>query len=178
MSLKCLKSPAKRTSIFKGDAYLANHREEAINPFLPPPLPLSEILRWRLIYAILFIIFQMFFLLLVSQEAKVMASVDHPCLLRLLCVCIAQNMTLITQLMPLGAILDYVRQHKEQIGSHHLLNWSFQIAKVGWLFFYAHMCKSERYFAPHFRICDNCIKLKSYYFWSHVVFIFLQYLLI
>eukprot|EP00057_Strongylocentrotus_purpuratus_P026898 XP_011681372.1 PREDICTED: receptor tyrosine-protein kinase erbB-4 isoform X1 [Strongylocentrotus purpuratus] len=63
------------------------------------------------------------------EEAKVMASVDHPCLLRLLCVCIAQNMTLITQLMPLGAILDYVRQHKEQIGSHHLLNWSFQIAK-------------------------------------------------
>ncbi|XP_072181160.1 receptor tyrosine-protein kinase erbB-4-like [Diadema setosum] len=63
------------------------------------------------------------------EEAKVMASVDHPCLLRLLCVCIAQNMTLITQLMPLGALLDYVRQHKEQIGSHHLLNWSHQIAK-------------------------------------------------
>ncbi len=63
------------------------------------------------------------------EEAKVMASVDHPYLLRLACVCIAQEMTLITQLMPLGALLDYVREHKEKIGSHHLLNWSYQIAQ-------------------------------------------------
>ena len=60
-----------------------------------------------------------------------MASVDNPCLLRLLCVCMAQEMMLITQLMPLGALLDYVRQHKDRIGSHHLLNWSHQIAQVG-----------------------------------------------
>ncbi|XP_072034421.1 epidermal growth factor receptor-like isoform X2 [Amphiura filiformis] len=63
------------------------------------------------------------------EEAKVMASVDNPCLLRLLCVCMAQEMMLITQLMPLGALLDYVRQHKDRIGSHHLLNWSHQIAQ-------------------------------------------------
>ena len=72
----------------------------------------------------------MFMSLLLYQEAKVMASVDHPYLLRLACVCIAQEMTLITQLMPLGALLDYVREHKEKIGSHHLLNWSYQIAQV------------------------------------------------
>lgn len=59
-----------------------------------------------------------------------MASVDHPCLLRLLCVCMAGEITLITQLMPLGALLDYIRQHKEKIGSHHLLRWSHQIAEV------------------------------------------------
>ncbi|XP_071822381.1 epidermal growth factor receptor-like isoform X3 [Apostichopus japonicus] len=63
------------------------------------------------------------------EEAKVMASVDHPCLLRLLCVCMAGEITLITQLMPLGALLDYIRQHKEKIGSHHLLRWSHQIAE-------------------------------------------------
>lgn len=63
------------------------------------------------------------------EEAKVMASVDHPCLLRLLCVCMAGEITLITQLMPLGALLDYIRQHKEKVGSHHLLRWSHQIAE-------------------------------------------------
>ncbi|XP_038078963.1 epidermal growth factor receptor-like [Patiria miniata] len=63
------------------------------------------------------------------EEAKVMASVDHPYLLRLACVCMAQEISLITQLMPLGALLDYVREHKDRIGSHHLLNWCYQIAQ-------------------------------------------------
>lgn len=63
------------------------------------------------------------------DEAYIMASVDHPNLLQLLAVCLTQEMMLITQLMPLGCLLDYVRTHKEKIGSKALLNWCTQIAK-------------------------------------------------
>lgn len=38
-------------------------------------------------------------------------------------------MMLVTQLMPLGCILDYIRNNKDKIGSKALLNWCTQIAK-------------------------------------------------
>nr|XP_006813566.1 PREDICTED: receptor tyrosine-protein kinase erbB-4-like [Saccoglossus kowalevskii] len=63
------------------------------------------------------------------EEAYVMATVQHEHLTRLLCVCMASQMMLITQLMPLGALLDYVREHKSKVSSQHLLNWCTQIAK-------------------------------------------------
>ncbi len=63
------------------------------------------------------------------DEAYIMASVEHPNLLKLHAVCMTSQMMLITQLMPLGCLLDYVRNHKDKIGSKALLNWSTQIAK-------------------------------------------------
>lgn len=63
------------------------------------------------------------------DEAYIMASVDHPNLLQLLAVCMTSQMMLITQLMPSGCLLDYVRIHKEKIGSKALLNWCTQIAR-------------------------------------------------
>ncbi|KAL5288844.1 ERBB2.2 family protein [Megaselia abdita] len=63
------------------------------------------------------------------EEAYIMASVDHPNLLNLLAICMTSQMMLITQLMPLGCLLDYVRNNKKKIGSKALLNWSTQIAK-------------------------------------------------
>ncbi|TNN22638.1 Receptor tyrosine-protein kinase erbB-4 [Liparis tanakae] len=33
--------------------------------------------------------------------------------------------------MPHGCLLDYVHEHKDNIGSQLLLNWCVQIAKVG-----------------------------------------------
>ncbi len=64
------------------------------------------------------------------EEARVMASVEQPCCVRILAVCMTAQMMLITQLMPLGCLLDYVRKHKANIGSKALLNWCTQIAKV------------------------------------------------
>lgn len=64
------------------------------------------------------------------EEARVMASVENPCCIRILAVCMTAQMMLITQLMPLGCLLDYVRKHKDNIGSKVLLNWCTQIAKV------------------------------------------------
>lgn len=63
------------------------------------------------------------------DEAYVMCSVDHPHLLKLHAVCMTSQMMLITQLMPLGCLLDYVRNNKDKIGSKALLNWSTQIAR-------------------------------------------------
>ncbi|XP_014284376.1 epidermal growth factor receptor [Halyomorpha halys] len=63
------------------------------------------------------------------DEAYIMASVEHQNLLQLLGVCMTHEMMLVTQLMPLGCLLDYVRNHKDRIGSKPLLNWCHQIAR-------------------------------------------------
>uniref|UniRef100_A0A8C6UQR9 Receptor protein-tyrosine kinase n=1 Tax=Neogobius melanostomus TaxID=47308 RepID=A0A8C6UQR9_9GOBI len=63
------------------------------------------------------------------DEALIMASVDHPHLVRLLGVCLSPTIQLVTQLMPHGCLLDYVHEHKDNIGSQLLLNWCVQIAK-------------------------------------------------
>ncbi|XP_043475369.1 epidermal growth factor receptor isoform X2 [Leptopilina heterotoma] len=63
------------------------------------------------------------------DEAYIMATVDHPNLLQLLAVCMTSQMMLVTQLMPLGCLLDFVRNNKERIGSKPLLNWCTQIAR-------------------------------------------------
>lgn len=59
-----------------------------------------------------------------------MSSMDHPHLLRLLGVCVSPNVQLVTQFMPHGCLLDYVHEHKDNVGSQLLLNWCVQIAKV------------------------------------------------
>ncbi|XP_016315010.1 receptor tyrosine-protein kinase erbB-4-like, partial [Sinocyclocheilus anshuiensis] len=63
------------------------------------------------------------------DEALIMASVEHPHLVRLLGVCLSPTIQLVTQLMPHGCLLDYVHEHQENIGSQLLLNWCVQIAK-------------------------------------------------
>ncbi|XP_036838350.1 receptor tyrosine-protein kinase erbB-4 isoform X2 [Oncorhynchus mykiss] len=63
------------------------------------------------------------------MDALIMASMEHPHLVRLLGVCLSPTTQLVTQLMPHGCLLDYVHEHKDNIGSQLLLNWCVQIAK-------------------------------------------------
>ncbi|XP_046880094.1 melanoma receptor tyrosine-protein kinase-like isoform X2 [Hypomesus transpacificus] len=65
----------------------------------------------------------------ILDEAYVMASVDHPYVCRLLGICLTSTVQLVTQLMPYGCLLDYVRENNEHISSQCLLNWCVQIAK-------------------------------------------------
>ncbi|MBN3324666.1 EGFR factor, partial [Atractosteus spatula] len=65
----------------------------------------------------------------ILDEAYVMASVNNPHVCRLLGICLTSTVQLITQLMPYGCLLDYVKEHKDNIGSQYLLNWCVQIAK-------------------------------------------------
>lgn len=59
-----------------------------------------------------------------------MAGVASPYVCRLLGICLTSTVQLVTQLMPYGCLLDYVRENKDRIGSQFLLNWCVQIAKV------------------------------------------------
>lgn len=65
-----------------------------------------------------------------TQEAYVMAGVTSPYVCRLLGICLTSTVQLVTQLMPFGCLLDYVRENKDRICSQFLLNWCVQIAKV------------------------------------------------
>uniref|UniRef100_A0A8B9P6E6 Receptor protein-tyrosine kinase n=1 Tax=Apteryx owenii TaxID=8824 RepID=A0A8B9P6E6_APTOW len=65
----------------------------------------------------------------ILDEAYVMAGVGSPYVSRLLGICLTSTVQLVTQLMPYGCLLDYVRENKDRIGSQDLLNWCVQIAK-------------------------------------------------
>ncbi|XP_037610496.1 receptor tyrosine-protein kinase erbB-2 isoform X1 [Sebastes umbrosus] len=65
----------------------------------------------------------------ILDEAYVMAGVASPFVCRLLGICLTSTVQLVTQLMPYGCLLDYVRENKDRIGSQFLLNWCVQIAK-------------------------------------------------
>ena len=64
------------------------------------------------------------------DEARIMASVNHPYCVRLTAICMTSPIQLITPLMPFGSLLDYLRKNKNNIGSKNLLNWALQISKV------------------------------------------------
>lgn len=64
------------------------------------------------------------------DEARIMASVDHQFCVRIIAICMTAQMMLVTQLMPLGCLLDYIRKNQRNIGSKAFLNWSSQIAKA------------------------------------------------
>ncbi|KAK9965207.1 hypothetical protein ABG768_004308 [Culter alburnus] len=65
----------------------------------------------------------------ILDEAYVMAGVASPYVCRLLGICLTSTVQLVTQLMPYGCLLDYVRENKDRIGSQYLINWCVQIAK-------------------------------------------------
>lgn len=63
------------------------------------------------------------------DEAYIMASVKHQNLVKLLGVCITPNeLILVTPLMPLGCLRDYVEKNKHEIWPKRLLEWGKQIA--------------------------------------------------
>ena len=64
------------------------------------------------------------------DEAYIMASVNHPNLVKLLAVCMTPSqLILVTPLMPIGCLLDYVQKNQREITSKNLLEWGKQIAK-------------------------------------------------
>jgi len=64
------------------------------------------------------------------EEARIMASVMHPCCIRIMAVCVTRQMMLVTPLMPFGSLLDYLRRNRSNIGSRAMLTWAKQIAEV------------------------------------------------
>ena len=64
------------------------------------------------------------------EEARIMASVMHPCCIRIMAVCVARQMMLVTPLMPFGSLLDYLHRNRSNVGSRSMLTWAKQIAEV------------------------------------------------
>ena len=59
-----------------------------------------------------------------------MASMDHPYVVRLFGISMGRKMMLVSQFVPLGSLLDFLRKHKERLNAKNMLTFSHQIAEV------------------------------------------------
>ena len=59
-----------------------------------------------------------------------MASIDHPYVLPLLGLSMGKKMMLVSQFVPLGSLLGFLRKHKEKLNAKAMLTFSRQIAEV------------------------------------------------
>nr|XP_032641544.1 receptor tyrosine-protein kinase erbB-3 [Chelonoidis abingdonii] len=65
----------------------------------------------------------------ITDHMLAIGSLDHAYIVRLLGICPGTQLQLVTQLLPLGSLLDYVRKNRDAIGPQLLLNWCVQVAK-------------------------------------------------
>ena len=65
-----------------------------------------------------------------SQEGVVMAKMDHENVVRLYGLCMSKTLMLVSQFVPLGALIDYLKKYKDHLNAHTMLTFSYQIAKV------------------------------------------------
>ncbi|XP_038020178.1 receptor tyrosine-protein kinase erbB-3 isoform X1 [Motacilla alba alba] len=65
----------------------------------------------------------------VTDHMLAIGSLDHAYIVRLLGICPGPQLQLVTQLLPLGSLLDYVRKNRGAISPQLLLNWCVQVAK-------------------------------------------------
>uniref|UniRef100_A0A8C3PKX5 Receptor protein-tyrosine kinase n=1 Tax=Calidris pygmaea TaxID=425635 RepID=A0A8C3PKX5_9CHAR len=65
----------------------------------------------------------------VTDHMLAIGSLDHAYIVRLLGICPGPQLQLVTQLLPLGSLLDYVRKNRDTISPQLLLNWCVQVAK-------------------------------------------------
>ncbi|XP_078542411.1 receptor tyrosine-protein kinase erbB-3 isoform X2 [Lissotriton helveticus] len=67
----------------------------------------------------------------VTDQMLAMGSLDHSYIVRMLGICPGTKLQLVTQLLPMGSLLEYVRKNKDNnlISPQLLLNWCVQIAK-------------------------------------------------
>ncbi len=59
-----------------------------------------------------------------------MGSMDHENVVRLYSVCMSKQLMLVSQYVPLGALLDYLKRHKDNLSAVGILQFSSQIALV------------------------------------------------
>uniref|UniRef100_A0A8U7NUC8 receptor protein-tyrosine kinase n=1 Tax=Corvus moneduloides TaxID=1196302 RepID=A0A8U7NUC8_CORMO len=65
----------------------------------------------------------------VTDHMLAIGSLDHSYIVRLLGICPGPQLQLVTQLLPLGSLLEYVRKNRDSISPQLLLNWCVQVAK-------------------------------------------------
>ena len=64
------------------------------------------------------------------QEGVVMAAIDHPNVVRLYAVCMGKQIMLVSQFVPLGSLISYLKKNKEYLNAQVMLSFATQIAQV------------------------------------------------
>ena len=64
------------------------------------------------------------------QEGVVMASMDHENVVRLYALSMGRQMMLVSQFVPLGALISYLQKYKDALNAHTMLSFCVQIASV------------------------------------------------
>ena len=64
------------------------------------------------------------------QEGVVMASMDHDNVVRLYALSMGSQMMLVSQFIPMGALISYLKKHKDTLNAMTMLRFSIQIASV------------------------------------------------
>ena len=64
------------------------------------------------------------------QEGVVMASMDHENVVRLYALSMGTKMMLISQFVPLGSLISYLKKYKEVLNANNMLHFCVQIASV------------------------------------------------
>lgn len=64
------------------------------------------------------------------QEGVVMASMDHENVVRLYGLSMGSKMMLVSQFIPLGALLSYLKKYKDALNASTMLKFSVQLASV------------------------------------------------
>lgn len=67
---------------------------------------------------------------LIYQEGVVMASMDHENVVRLYSVCMSKQLMLVSQFVPMGALIDYLKKNKDKLTASMMLQFATQISKV------------------------------------------------
>lgn len=62
------------------------------------------------------------------REARIMSGLDHPCIVRLIGVCLGPPLILVQELVQMGALLDLLIDHQSEISQRDLKLWAAQIA--------------------------------------------------
>ncbi|KAJ7324070.1 hypothetical protein OS493_030243 [Desmophyllum pertusum] len=62
------------------------------------------------------------------REARIMSGLDHPCIVRLIGVCLGPPLILVQELVQMGALLDFLIDHQSEISQRDLKLWAAQIA--------------------------------------------------
>ena len=72
------------------------------------------------------------------QEGIVMASMDHENVVRLYSVSMGKELMLISQFVPLGSLLSFLKKNRDELNAQTMLTFAVQIAMVSVL--HTHKC--------------------------------------
>jgi serine/threonine protein kinase len=64
------------------------------------------------------------------EEASIMAQLDHENLLKLIGICITEDIKIVTPLRPLGSLQKFLRAKKQFLGPREIISYCYQISSV------------------------------------------------